>query len=43
MSLTSGRALPVDVAVDRAAEAQCAGPDRGGLVSGSQLRLDSFP
>lgn len=43
MCLISGRTLPVDVPPDRAAEAQCAGPDRRRLIPGTQLRLDPFP
>lgn len=37
------RTLPVDAPSHWAPEAQRAGPDRGGLVSGPQLRLDPFP
>lgn len=37
------RTLPVDAPPHWAPEAQRAGPDRGGLVSGPQLRLDPLP
>lgn len=37
------RTLPVDAPSHWAPEAQRAGPDRGGLVSGPQLRLDPLP
>lgn len=41
--LTCCRPLPVDVPSNRASKAQRSGSDCGGLLSGTQLRLDPLP